>query len=250
MKTMKTKFLILQFRPEDDASEGEFEAMLRCGGILPEEVERVRMERGDLPTLPAHEYVGVLAGGGPFNISDSEEKKGESGRMVERNLFPIIRDIVETDTPFLGACYGLGALVQMLGGIVSKNGFAEAAGATEIAVTEAGMSDPILKGLSSPFRAFTGHKEACESVPDGAVLLATSPSCLVQMIRVKRNVYATQFHPELDAQGICVRVDAYRHHGYFAPEEAEILKERCLSERIVVPMEILRRFVEKARMAA
>lgn len=237
----------MQFRPEDDASDGEYEAMLRFGKILPEEAERVRMERGEVPILPAHEYVGILAGGGPFNISDSEEKKGGSGRMVERNLFPIIRDIVETDTPFLGACYGLGALVKMLGGTVSKNGFAEAAGATDITITEAGKTDPLLLGLVSPFRAFTGHKEACESVPEGATLLATSPTCPVQMIRVKRSVYATQFHPELDPKGICVRVDAYRHHGYFAPEEAESLKERCLTEQVVVPMEILRRFVERAR---
>ena len=245
---MNRKFLILQFRPEDDASEGEYEAMLRFGKILPEEAEWVRMERGEIPTLSAHEYIGILAGGGPFNISDSEEKKGESGRMVERNLFPIIRDSVATDTPFLGACYGLGALVKMLGGTVSKNSFAEAAGPTDITITEAGKSDPLLAGLVSPFRAFTGHKEACESVPEGATLLATSPACPVQMIRVKRNVYATQFHPELDPEGICVRVDAYRHHGYFKPEEAENLKTTCLRETVTVPMDILRRFVDLARM--
>lgn len=247
---MKMKFLILQFRPEDDASDGEYEAMLRFGKIHPEEAERVRMEKGEMPHSSLREYMGIFAGGGPFNISDSEEKKGGSGRMVERNLFPIIRDIVDTDTPFLGACYGLGALVKILGGAVSKNRFAEAAGPTDITMTEAGKTDPLLSGLASPFRAFTGHKEACESVPEGAMLLATSPACPVQMIRVKRRVYATQFHPELDPEGICVRVDAYRHHGYFAPEEAESLKERCLSERVDVPMEILRRFVEWARQWA
>ena len=141
-----------------------------------------------------------------------------------------------------------GVLVKMLGGTVSKNSFAEAAGPTDITITEAGKSDPLLAGLVSPFRAFTGHKEACESVPEGATLLATSPACPVQMIRVKRNVYATQFHPELDPEGICVRVDAYRHHGYFKPEEAENLKTTCLRETVTVPMDILRRFVDLARM--
>ncbi len=65
---MNRKFLILQFRPEDDASEGEYEAMLRFGGIQADEAERVRMERGEIPTLPAHEYIGILAGGGPFRV--------------------------------------------------------------------------------------------------------------------------------------------------------------------------------------
>ncbi|MFZ1736025.1 MAG: glutamine amidotransferase [Candidatus Moraniibacteriota bacterium] len=244
---MNTKFLVLQFRPEDDASDGEFEAMLRFGRIRPEEVERVRMEQGAVPSLDVKKYNGILAGGGPFSISDLEEKKGAVGKMVEGHLFPIVEEIVSSDIPFLGACYGLGALVKVLGGTVSKNGFAEAAGATDIIITSAGKSDALLVGLESPFRAFTGHKEACESVPESAVLLATSPQCPVQMIRVKQHVYATQFHPELDPQGIRVRIDAYRHHGYFASEEAESLKEACLREHIIVPLEILRRFVERAR---
>jgi GMP synthase (glutamine-hydrolysing) len=37
------------------------------------------------------------------------------------------------------------------------------------------------------------------------------------------NVYATPFHPELDA-GICTRIDVYKNNGYFAPESAETLK--------------------------
>lgn len=236
-------FLILQFRPEDDASDGEYEAMLRLGGIRSEEVERVRMERGEIPQRPISEYAGILAGGGPFNISDSEEKKGEVGRMVEQNLFPILEEIVARDIPFLGACLGLGALARALGGTVSKNDFAEVAGPADIFLTEEGMGDPLLAGLPVEFRAFTGHKEACDAVPPTATLLATSPACLVQMIRVGTRVYATQFHPELDAPGIAVRIDAYKHHGYFKPEEAEDLKVLCLAETVTVPMEILRRFI-------
>jgi GMP synthase (glutamine-hydrolysing) len=56
-----------------------------------------------------------------------------------------------------------------------------------------------------------------------------------------------QFHPELDASGIAIRIDAYKHHGYLKPEEAESLKERCSRETVTVPMEILRRFVALAR---
>lgn len=247
---MKQKFLCLQFRPEDDASLGEYEAMLRFGGIFPEEIERVRMERGEVPAASVDSYRGIFAGGGPFNVSDSEEKKGEAGRMVERNLFPILEEIVAKDIPFLGACLGLGALAKVLGGTVSKNAYAESAGPVDIEITEAGKTDPLLAGFLSPFRAFTGHKEACDAIPPGATLLATSPACLVQMIRVKRNVFAAQFHPELDSSGIAIRIDAYKHHGYFKPEEAESLKALCLAETVTVPMEILRRFVEMCRTEA
>ena len=38
------------------------------------------------------------------------------------------------------------------------------------------------------------------------------------------NVYATQFHPELDAVGVSTRVDVYKHAGYFHPSEADEIK--------------------------
>lgn len=245
---MKKPFLLLQFRPEDVASDGELDSFTRLGGIKIEEVERVRMEKGEIPKRNIHQYAGILAGGGPFNISTPTEKKDTIERRAEQNFMELLRMIISQDIPFLGACYGLGALAKVLGGVVSKNDFAEPAGAVDIVITDEGKEDTLFSKLPSPFRAFVGHKEACESVPLKSVLLATSAICPVQAIRVGKFVYATQFHPELDPSGICVRIDAYRHHGYFKPEEAESLKSACLQENITVPLEILRRFVEIARM--
>ena len=63
--------------------------------------------------------------------------------------------------------------------------------------------------------------------PPQVVCLASSPDCPVQAFRVGANTYATQFHPELDLEGICTRIDVYKNHGYFAPESAESLKAAC-----------------------
>src|SRR3546814_928456 len=71
------------------------------------------------------------------------------------------------------------------------------------------------------FEAFVGHKEAISSLPATATLLASSPACPVQMFRVGCNVYATQFHPELDVDGITTRIHAYASYGYFAPDELD-----------------------------
>ena len=48
-------------------------------------------------------------------------------------------------------------------------------------------------------------------------MLASSPGCPVQAFRVGRNVYATQFHPELDGAAMTTRIHAYMNHGYFDP---------------------------------
>ena len=118
-------------------------------------------------------------------------------------------------------------------------------GGAEIRLTGAGRADPLLRGLPERFRVLLGHKEACDEVPPGAVLLATSEACPVQMFRVGENVYATQFHPEADGQVFADRIRIYRGHGYFAPEEAAALTERVLATEVTQPERILRRFVRR-----
>ena len=90
-----------------------------------------------------------------------------------------------------------------------------------------------------------GHKEAVDTTPDGATLLMTGRDCPVQMFRIGENVYATQFHPEGDAQEFILRIDTYRNHGYFKPHEADELKKKVLQKSTPYAQEILRRFVEQ-----
>jgi GMP synthase (glutamine-hydrolysing) len=75
-------------------------------------------------------------------------------------------------------------------------------------------------------------------------LLGSSQTCPVHLIRVKENIYGSQFHPELDKEGIALRIRFYKHKGYFPPEEAESLIAAANREDITEPAKILRRFVE------
>lgn len=238
-------FLILQLRPEDEAADGEFNAFLQFGGLKESDVHRVRMERDGLPDVNLNDYSGVIVGGGPSNISDAVEKKSDEQKEYEPKLLALLKEIVARDTPYLGACYGLGALAAALGAPVSKEKYGEAAGPVTITLQEAGKTDPLLQGVVSSFRAFCGHKEAVQEVPDGAVLLASSDTCPIQMIRIKQNVYAVQFHTELDVDGIEVRIRIYKHCGYFEPSEAEPLMALCAKENVTEPMKILANFVSR-----
>src|SRR4029079_3007136 len=95
------------------------------------------------------------------------------------------------------------------------------------------------------FDAYGGHKEGASALPSDLACLAYSADCPIQAFRVGDNVYATQFHPELDADGICTRIDVYKDYGYFAPETAESLKFAALDRSIDHPPTILRRFRER-----
>ena len=124
--------------------------------------------------------------------------------------------------------------------------YPEAVGAVDITATREGEQDDLCKDFPSVFRGFVGHKEGVIDPPSGCTVLARSSTC-VQMLRVGNNVYATQFHPELDADGLALRINIYKHAGYFAPEEADLLIANAQQEAITWPELVLRRFVERYR---
>lgn len=239
------KVLILQIRPEDEAADDEFQAFLRFGGMEEKQVERVRAEQHDLSALNSRNYSAVIVGGGPFNISDSDEKKSEVQKRIEDELRSIMRIILENDIPYLGACYGIGLMADVLGAKVSKEKYGEDVGAVHLTLSSDGQKDNLLKEFPERFDAFVGHKEAVQELPEGCRLLASSPTCPIQLIRYKTNVYGTQFHPELDTEGLILRIRTYKHAGYFNPEDAEALIEQARKERVTYPTRILRSFVDR-----
>lgn len=240
-------FLILQLRPEDETSDNEFESILRYGDLEPGMVVRQRIEHTGIPdTLHPHDYAGIIVGGSPFDISTPEEEKGAIQKKIEADFQRLFDVVVTEDIPFLGACSGNGLLGHYCGTTISRQ-FGEPVGGINVTLTEAGTKDPLLNGLPRTFRVLGGHKEACDTVPAEATLLASSATCPVQMFRLGNNVYATQFHPEGDAAGFIVRINIYQHHGYFPSETAETLKEQVRHEVTPHAQEILRRFVARYR---
>jgi GMP synthase (glutamine-hydrolysing) len=237
-------FLLLSTRAEDLAADEEYAAFVACTKLPEERLYRFRLEAAPLPALRLDDYAGIFIGGGPFNSSDPEDEKSPVQRRVERELAGLLDDVVARDFPFFGACYGVGTLGVHQGGVVDRH-YSEPISAVEIALTAEGLADPVLDGVPERFDAFVGHKEACRVLPPSAVLLATSAGCPVQMFRVGRNVYATQFHPELDVAGVVTRVRVYQHAGYFPPAEMDELITRVSQAVVTEPSRLLANFVAR-----
>lgn len=241
-------FLILQLRPETEAADDEFAAILRKGGLAEQETLRIRLDQADVPDdLSLDDFSGVIVGGGPGCVSDAPEDKSPIEKRIEDAVLGLMPQITARDFPYMGCCYGIGVLAHHLGAPVSKAQFGEPVGTSDCALTAAGHADPLLAGLPRDFLAFVGHKEAVQALPEGCTHLMTSPSCPYQMIRFGQNVYATQFHPEADSDGFETRIRIYRHKGYFDPEEADDLIAMCRAADVHAPERILRNFVDKYR---
>ena len=218
--------------------------MMRFAGLDERGLHRIRLTHRPLGPIDLADWSGIILGGGPYNVSDPPDSKSATQQRVESELLSLIRRLIDDDFPFLGCCYGVGTLGSLIGATIDRS-HPEPVAAVTIALTPAGRDDPLFAELPDVFDAYGGHKEGASSLPDDVVCLASSPDCPVQAFRVGDNVYATQFHPELDVDGICTRIDVYKNFGYFAPETAESLKIAARQRHIEHPPTILRRFVER-----
>ncbi|CUR58396.1 Glutamine amidotransferase class-I [metagenome] len=236
-------FLFLGTRAEDDIAQQEYDAVLAGCGLHADELVRVRLEQRPLGEVDLADWSGIVLGGGPFNASDPEDVKSPAQRRAEADLRDLAGRVVAADFPFLGACYGIGVLGGLDGGVVDRT-YGEPIGALPVTLSPDGRADPLFGVLPAEFAAYLGHKEAVSVLPRGAVLLASTETCPVHAFRLGRNVYATQFHPELDAVAICDRIDAYGAHGYYEPHERESLKAAAREAMVTEPVRLLARFVE------
>jgi GMP synthase (glutamine-hydrolysing) len=237
-------FLLLSIRGEDAAADDEYRAMMRFGCLDTAGLRRVRLTHESLGDIDLADWSGVILGGGPYNVSDAVDAKSPTQRRVESELLDLIERIVEHDFPFLGCCYGVGTLGTVIGATVDRT-YPEPVGGVTVTVTADGREDVLFEEVPDVFDAFGGHKEGATVLPPDAVRLASSSDCPVQAFRVGQNVYATQFHPELDVDGLITRIDVYKDHGYFPPESAEELKSAARQWDVRFPPTILRRFVER-----
>jgi GMP synthase (glutamine-hydrolysing) len=162
---------------------------------------------------------------------------------VEAELTALLDEIVDRDFPFLGACYGIGTLGRHQGAVVDRT-YAEPIGGVRINLTRAGQEDPLFKRAGSSFGAYAGHKEAISKLPAHAMTLAYSERCPVQAFRIGGRVYATQFHPELDLEGLATRIEVYKYAGYFRPEEADDVLAAARAAGITEVPNVLGGFVE------
>ncbi|MGK2879776.1 MAG: glutamine amidotransferase [Mycobacterium sp.] len=238
------RFLLLSIRAEDEAAEDEYRSVLRFGGLDAAHVHRIRLTHQRLGAIDLADWSGIILGGGPFNVSDPPASKSDIQLRVETELAELLTRVIDADFPFLGCCYGVGTLGSAIGATIDRT-YTEPVGPVTVRVSDEGRDDPLFTDVPNTFGAYGGHKEAITELPSQATCLAWSPACPVQAFRVGANVYATQFHPELDLDGLCTRIDVYQNYGYFPPETADELKAAARQHEARHALTILRRFVQR-----
>jgi GMP synthase (glutamine-hydrolysing) len=101
-------------------------------------------------------------------------------------------------------------VARAAGGVVEHDLPNAELGSHPVFLTEEGKRDPLFSTMPPEFLAYMGHEDHVTKLPPEAVLLASSYHVAEQAFRFRdKPIYCTQFHPELDHQSLCARVNAY-----------------------------------------
>ncbi|MCA9101323.1 MAG: type 1 glutamine amidotransferase [Pirellulales bacterium] len=156
----------------------------------------------------------------------------------------VLKHLIETGKPTFASCWGFQAIARALGGTCVHDPSRAEVGSIELALTEAGRSDPVFGALPDRFIGQAGHYDRVDRLPPGAILLASSERVRNQAFTLTgRPVYCTQFHPELDRRALLERLENYPSYvdRYCGQSLSEFTRRSCRdapdSDRL------LRRFV-------
>jgi GMP synthase (glutamine-hydrolysing) len=145
--------------------------------------------RGDSVPQELSGLRGLIVMGGPMGVYEGDRYP------FLRSEQDLIRKAADSGVPVLGICLGAQLVAAALGARVYP-GPRKEIGWYEVERVE--TSDPVMSTLPASFMAFHWHGDTFD-LPEGATRLARSALYENQAFRWGRNVYALQFHFEVNA---------------------------------------------------
>ena len=129
-------------------------------------------------------FDGVVLSGSPDMMSEEMTRAKFAGESKE---------ILESNVPVLGVCFGHQMIARAFGADVVK----DRRHVLEMVETKVLADDPLFEGLPKSMMLLESRHEVVKSLPEGFRLLATSATSeIASMKHEKRPIYGVQFHPE------------------------------------------------------
>lgn len=151
------------------------------------------------PSLEGYDCLVLL--GGTMNVDDT------AGYPYLSKVRGFTAEALKMGLPVLGLCLGAQMMSRAAGSRVHRNRCGEL-GWHEIRLTGEGIRDKIFAGVEETFEVFHWHEDMFD-LPDFSVLLGKSGQCPHQVIRIGKNSYGFQFHPEVDEEIVLNWIEIY-----------------------------------------
>jgi GMP synthase (glutamine-hydrolysing) len=175
-------------------------------------------------------YDGVAITGSALNIS-------QGGPPVTRQL-DLARAVFDAGVPMFGSCWGLQVAVTAAGGVVRINPRGREFGfARRVLLSSAGREHPLFANKPDVFEAPTVHRDDIDTLPPGAVPLASNEMGLqAAAFSYRRGTFwGVQYHPEYDYLDVAAVAGRYGS----ALVEAGVFSDRAALDAFIADLHAL-----------
>jgi GMP synthase (glutamine-hydrolysing) len=151
---------------------------------------------------------------------------------------------LKENIPVFASCFGFQVAVEALGGQVVLDKENMEMGTYRLTLTEAAATDRLFHDVPREFWAVSGHKERAVSLPQEAILLASSERCPYHAFKiVDKPFYGFQFHPEVDPADLTARITRYQARYLDSADKlTEILQDL---QDTAIANQLIRKFVDR-----
>lgn len=156
----------------------------------------------DPTPVPLEQLKGIMITGSHSMVSDQEP-------WSER-LKPWLQDALKADIPMLGVCYGHQLMAAAFGGTSDYHPNGRELGTHSVALTDAGLNDPLFGQLPERFMAHLTHAQSVLTLPEGTEVIARNSHDVHQALRYGPRQWSVQFHPEFTTPVMRAYIDAQR----------------------------------------
>jgi GMP synthase-like glutamine amidotransferase len=211
---MSAKILLIQFRTNPSAVEGERSSVKRELGpsVVLETKDALDFSIDwNYPEVLMEGYSGVILGGSGDLDFDGNRQDGDLAKRISYEILgrlrPLFQYLFDNDVPTLGICYGHQILGAFAGAQVRCDETQRKTRSHEVRLLVDKNDFFLFTDVPETFQAHYGHKDSLDRVPEGATLLMNGgDECKVSALRYKNNIYTVQFHPEMSYSDVLERV--------------------------------------------
>lgn len=190
-------------------------------------------QQEQLPEIDAYDMLIVMGGPqGATQLDDTPYLYDE---------IKLIQQAIKQDKKILGFCLGAQLIGVALGADALKSPEKEI-GVYPITLTDEGVKDSLLQGLSKNFPVIHWHNDM-PGLSANAVILASSIGCPRQIVRYQPFIYGFQCHLEIDRRGIEDLINACPAD--LAPSRFTQSKEQLLAYNYNLINETMRVLLDK-----
>jgi GMP synthase (glutamine-hydrolysing) len=173
--------------------------------------------RGDrLPSPAAHS--GVVITGSHAMVTDQEDWSERTADWIP--------NVIASEKPLLGICYGHQLMARALGGRVDASPIGVEIGTVEISLRPETAFDPLFQHLPQRIKVHASHTQSVTELPPNTSLLASSSNEPHHAFSIGAAAWGIQFHPEFDADIMDTYIDELDGLIRSSGQDPEVLKQK------------------------